>query len=1128
MNIMTASTESTSKLQEIQWSPPLPEKLPQGQPNGPSQSALLALQFAYAAAKEFDSTFTMRNPDRERSVSLFHADEIVIKDATNPIRTTGYYAEFAVEAIQIMVDVCDAGSCAEETRSRVADRVNDTPHQYSIKYLQAGLVDTDHGPTAAADMVMEAKILMNLSPHPNVCQIYGVNSEGIDAFLSASSRKSFFILTDRLSESLVERLDAWRENRGYYDDSNGTDNLEQSRLTERLEVALDICSALVYLHDRHIVFNVRPDKVGFDMRCKRIKLCNFGQSRHEGVPEHSRSLTKSDDVVRTLAYTAPEVLCKAPATLSSDVYAYGILLWEILTLQRPFIGYDRAQHFSRVVVNHERPSLSGLNKPKDVVELLPKCWNPHFRPTMNTVLEQIEASLLFQDDELEQISSTNQAFRGCLARTASKSNFAPEQQVSSRRLTTKEGNASSSSLNLGNSSCSSEFYHKASTSCSSMGLPSRDFMSQADASSSSLGFGSGTESSLQPSAKRKVTRTRSGTARNSSSVRRRSVSNTRSVSSETTRQRSRSRSGNHQRSRSKDSDDKQERRIRSRSGSSHQKTSSRRSTGDAEHPIARPRRSSSAESDHRKRPVDGIEHHRRASSGNDSAVSSSDRVNRRGSGSVGPPRRGSGDGSRNSGSSRRGSGDGGVSRRGSGDGGVSRRGSGDTATSRRSGEGSGGGVAGGTIRRACMRKSSMDTACAVAPPALSDDVPPRPAEREPTLRVKRMTSGGIRGLSDALSQLNDRGESDDDTGPTVPSSTTNSDPAQVTAMAAVAETAVSPRRRGSRDGFGWSPGSPDGHSSPSLGSPVKSPDSNCHSTVATARSSGTYGPTGTRRRFSHSSVAANSHAPGARKPARHSSYKGIAAKIEGDNHHTFMNPPMTPGGFTHATAPTNVIANNHDAAPAPSSVGAGHSTRGKVSRSFSFEESPMATNRMRSSSLNRQSTAAAVRRAKQGGNAVDIIGLLNLNGGETDEGRTNACDAAFAQESMFVASSNEKQCQPEQEKQNNAARRMNHFGGSFRIVKPMTAPVTPGSTPRFQMVRAISAREIVSRQAAWPKTDEDDNEADEEDPEHLRSMRAEGSPSTLLASKIKNDSLRGMTGNKILRVKIRNKRPPAN
>ena len=253
---------------------------------------------------------------------------------------------------------------------------------------------------------METKILMNLAPHPNICQIYGVTAAGSDAFLSRG-KEGFYIILDRLKETMIQRLDEWRTQQEQEistrqakgDDDKLIAMQQYERLMQRLEMALDVGSALLFLSDRQIVFHLRPDKIGFDVRYGRLKLIDFGQARENGQLDQAPSLTKTDDI-RTLAYTAPEVLCQAPVTVAADVYSYGVVLWEMLSLKRPFQGMSRAEHFERVIMEGERPPLSP-EIPKAVQDLISKCWDPYLRPTMKKVYDTVEEVLLFQADKPE-------------------------------------------------------------------------------------------------------------------------------------------------------------------------------------------------------------------------------------------------------------------------------------------------------------------------------------------------------------------------------------------------------------------------------------------------------------------------------------------------------------------------------------------------------------------------------------------------------------------------------------------------------------------------------------------------------------------------------------------------------
>lgn len=253
---------------------------------------------------------------------------------------------------------------------------------------------------------METKILMNLAPHPNICQIYGVTAAGSDAFLSRG-KEGFYIILDRLSGTMTQKLDTWREeqekdinSRKAKGDDESTIALEQyKKRMQRLEVALDVGSALLFLSDRQMVFHLRPEKIGFDVRYGRIKLVDFGQARENGQLDQAPSLTKTDDI-RTLAYVAPEVLCQAPVTVAADVYAFGVVLWEMLSLERPFDRLSRSDHFEKVVMNGERPPMAPTI-PKVVQSLIETCWDPHLRPTMKKVYDTVEEILLFQDDKPE-------------------------------------------------------------------------------------------------------------------------------------------------------------------------------------------------------------------------------------------------------------------------------------------------------------------------------------------------------------------------------------------------------------------------------------------------------------------------------------------------------------------------------------------------------------------------------------------------------------------------------------------------------------------------------------------------------------------------------------------------------
>ena len=373
-NSVNDDDDDHEELTRVEWAPPS-----RTQHSGPGQNAILALQAAAVAAQDFNESFAhIRNDDKETSVPLFLGDELVT--GHEPLRHWGYFDEFELKAVRARSDLLDDGEFDEEHEA-LRDEIMKVSIQghYSIKVLQSGLIDLDYGALAAEDFMTETRLLMNLGSHPHMAQIYGLNRGGIDTLLQPGCL-GFFVMTDRIQETLPERLLAWKAKQGYRPPSAPGQTIR--RFAQRLEVALDIASALKFLHEKKLVYHIRPDKVGFNIKDRSVKLFQFGQVRPDGAAQ-ARSLAKAEDMT-TIRYTAPEVLCGAPATTSSDVYSFGVVLWEIMSLKIPFGAWDRPTHMERCVQNHARPPMN-RQWPSACHDLLQGAWHPHLRLTMRKV-----------------------------------------------------------------------------------------------------------------------------------------------------------------------------------------------------------------------------------------------------------------------------------------------------------------------------------------------------------------------------------------------------------------------------------------------------------------------------------------------------------------------------------------------------------------------------------------------------------------------------------------------------------------------------------------------------------------------------------------------------------------------
>ena len=107
--------------------------------------------------------------------------------------------------------------------------------------------------------------------------------------------------------------------------------------TQVLQVSKAMLSALAQAHSSGVVHrDLKPENVLLSDD-GRIKVTDFGLARELSANTDTGSL------VGTVAYLAPEVIRRGKAEAPSDIYSFGIMLFEMLTGQQPFRGDDAIQ-----------------------------------------------------------------------------------------------------------------------------------------------------------------------------------------------------------------------------------------------------------------------------------------------------------------------------------------------------------------------------------------------------------------------------------------------------------------------------------------------------------------------------------------------------------------------------------------------------------------------------------------------------------------------------------------------------------------------------------------------------------------------------------------------------------------
>mmetsp|Transcript_18777 Transcript_18777/g.30765 ORF Transcript_18777/g.30765 Transcript_18777/m.30765 type:complete len:717 (-) Transcript_18777:78-2228(-) len=266
--------------------------------------------------------------------------------------------------------------------------------RYVIKIIQPEIVQSNFKKflQAAMDMATETKFLSVLN-HPHILNMRAVGQG--DMF-----SPEYFLVLDRLYDTLLDRIEgSWR---------TMADHLENdfwvwSRASkvkmlwvERMSVMRDVAGALMYIHSLGIIYrDIKPENIGFDANGV-VKLFDFGLAKEVRKEDESSNGTyKLTPNTGSLRYMAPEVGNKWPYNFLADTYSFGIMLWEVSSLQRPFENYTPNEIRDMVMKWGERPKVKE-DWPDRVKQLMTTAWDSSFRkrPTMEAFRDALEEEVM--------------------------------------------------------------------------------------------------------------------------------------------------------------------------------------------------------------------------------------------------------------------------------------------------------------------------------------------------------------------------------------------------------------------------------------------------------------------------------------------------------------------------------------------------------------------------------------------------------------------------------------------------------------------------------------------------------------------------------------------------------------
>ncbi|XP_054821533.1 probable serine/threonine-protein kinase SIS8 isoform X2 [Prosopis cineraria] len=224
-------------------------------------------------------------------------------------------------------------------------------------------LDQDISGESLEEFISEVRIMKRLR-HPNVVLFMG----------AVTKPPNLSIVTEFLARGSLYRL-IHRPN----------NQLDERR---RLRMALDAARGMNYLH------NCSPVIVHRDLKSPNllvdknwvVKVCDFGLSRMK----HSTFLS-SRSTAGTAEWMAPEILRNEPSNEKCDVFSFGVILWELSTMQQPWGGMNPMQVVGAVGFQHRRLEIPDDMDP-DIADIIRKCWqtDPKLRPSFAEIMAALK------------------------------------------------------------------------------------------------------------------------------------------------------------------------------------------------------------------------------------------------------------------------------------------------------------------------------------------------------------------------------------------------------------------------------------------------------------------------------------------------------------------------------------------------------------------------------------------------------------------------------------------------------------------------------------------------------------------------------------------------------------------
>ncbi|RGB33782.1 kinase-like domain-containing protein [Rhizophagus diaphanus] len=163
----------------------------------------------------------------------------------------------------------------------------------------------------------------------------------------------------------------------------------------KLNILRRISFGLLNIHNKDFIHR--------DFHSGNMLKSNFWKVGDLGLSQPANNTLSNNEIYGVIPYIAPEIFRGTAFSKESDVYSFGMIMWELTTGCKPFANVEHDHNLILKILDGERPKITE-DTPERYADLMKKCWdsNPSKRPTIDKIHNTICTTIWYQIEQAEK------------------------------------------------------------------------------------------------------------------------------------------------------------------------------------------------------------------------------------------------------------------------------------------------------------------------------------------------------------------------------------------------------------------------------------------------------------------------------------------------------------------------------------------------------------------------------------------------------------------------------------------------------------------------------------------------------------------------------------------------------